>query len=261
MAVRTALQLVQRSASTSSSDDMKRTRSFLTSIYPKLKSHYEWFRRTQRGQISGMATFAESMKELAGACGEGEDRARFEKEFEDVKGNIDDFHWSEEHQLYLDTTVDSRNISEFVVVRGYVCLFPLLLSLIPVDSPKLVATLEFMRDPQYLWCDYGLRSLTPGEKYYGKDEDYWRGPIWIPICYMALKALFTTYATTPGPYQGRAQKVYIELRQNLSKNMYREYKRTGFVFEQYNDKTGKGQRSYPFTGWSSLIVLIMAEQY
>lgn len=26
-------------------------RSFLTSIYPKLRSHYEWFRRTQRGQI------------------------------------------------------------------------------------------------------------------------------------------------------------------------------------------------------------------
>ena len=26
-------------------------RSFLTSVYPKLRSHYHWFRRTQRGQI------------------------------------------------------------------------------------------------------------------------------------------------------------------------------------------------------------------
>lgn len=44
-------------------------------------------------------------------------------------------------------------------------------------------------------------------------------------------------------------------------NMARQYKKTGYIWEQYNDITGAGQRSRPFAGWSALIVLIVAESY
>jgi len=33
------------------------------------------------------------------------------------------------------------------------------------------------------------------------------------------------------------------------------------VWEQYNARTGQGQRNKPFTGWTSLVALIMAEKY
>ena len=42
---------------------------------------------------------------------------------------------------------------------GYVSLFPLLMRLIPVDSPVLGRQLALLADPQRLWTDFGLRSL------------------------------------------------------------------------------------------------------
>ena len=64
-----------------------------------------------------------------------------------------------------------------------------------------------------------------------------------------------------GPYAERAANIYSKLRSNLITNMSKQYKATGYIWEQYNDETGKGQRSRPFAGWSALIVLIIAESY
>ncbi|KAG1240516.1 hypothetical protein G6F68_017584 [Rhizopus microsporus] len=65
----------------------------------------------------------------------------------------------------------------------------------------------------------------------------------------------------PGPYQARAQTIYNQLRDNIIRNVYKEYQKTGYVWEQYSPETGEGMRSHPFTGWTSLVLLIMAEKY
>jgi len=56
-------------------------------------------------------------------------------------------------------------------------------------------------------------------------------------------------------------QVYSELREALVGNMLREWTRTGYFWEQYDPVTGKGQRTHPFNGWSSLALLAMAEVY
>ena len=58
-----------------------------------------------------------------------------------------------------------------------------------------------------------------------------------------------------GPYQEQAKKIYTELRTNIIDNVFKEYERTGYVWEQYNALTGEGRRSHPFTGWTSLVAL------
>ena len=63
------------------------------------------------------------------------------------------------------------------------------------------------------------------------------------------------YAAVEGPYQEQARKVYTELRTNIIDNVFNEYERTGYVWEQYNALTGEGRRSHPFTGWTSLVTL------
>jgi mannosyl-oligosaccharide glucosidase len=65
-------------------------------------------------------------------------------------------------------------------------------------------------------------------------------------------------ATSQGPHKAQAAEIYSELRKNLVKNIFQQWKETGFAWEQYNPETGKGQRTQHFTGWTSLVVKVMS---
>ena len=153
----------------------------------------------------------------------------------------------------------------FVEHTGYLSIFPLMLRVLPADAPQLGKVLESMRDPKRMWTPWGLRSLAKDSNYYQRgnapgDAPYWRGPIWINIQWLALYGLHH-YGHTPGPYQARSLEIYAELRQNVMQNLRKEWERTGFLWEQYSEETGKGQRAHPFNGWSSLVVAIMGEDF
>jgi len=289
-------------------EDREVARKYLNSIYVPLRRHYEWFRRTQRGQIkqygrkahsrseayrwrgrsethvltsgmddfprapahagelhldliSWMGFFSRTMKDIAEFVGEDDDAETFAENEKAIIQNIDDLHWSEQNQMYCDLGVDQEDESYHECHRGYLSLFPLLLALVDPSSPHLGAMLDLMSDPKHLWSPYGIRSLSLSHPEFGKGEDYWKGAIWMPMNYMALTALHGKYAAVEGPYQEQAKKIYAELRTNIINNVFKEYERTGYAWEQYNALTGEGRRSHPFTGWTSLVTLIISEKY
>ncbi|VDM45478.1 unnamed protein product [Toxocara canis] len=148
---------------------------------------------------------------------------------------------------------------------GYVSLYPVMLKLVPHDSDVLRVVLESILSEKDLWSNYGLRSISTLSPYYKAhntehDPPYWRGAIWININYMMLSAL-KYYSSIAGPNQELAFKIYAELRNNVVSNMVREFRRTGYLWENYADDSGQGRGAHPFTGWSSLVLSIMAEQY
>lgn len=153
----------------------------------------------------------------------------------------------------------------FVEALGYVSLFPVLLELLRPDSPRLPAVLAAMRSERQLWTPFGLRSLAADSPFYMRrntqhDPPYWRGSVWVNMNYLALRAL-RGYASAQGPQQERAAEIYRELRHNLVTNVYRQFTESGFLWENYNDRSGRGQGCRPFAGWSALVVLVMAEDY
>nr|UEK51455.1 glucosidase 1B-like protein [Parasacculina yatsui] len=165
----------------------------------------------------------------------------------------------------LRREVLSPPLLQHVGAHGYVSVFPLLLQLLQPDSERLPAVLDSLESPRHLWTEFGLRSLAASAPLYDRrntehDPPYWRGPIWLNANYLAVRAL-AHYGATPGPQQQRARAIHDRLRDNLVANLLTEYKRTGFIWEQYNDRTGRGQGCRPFTGWSSLIVLIMTDHH
>ncbi|GBP52699.1 Mannosyl-oligosaccharide glucosidase [Eumeta japonica] len=158
---------------------------------------------------------------------------------------------------------------------GYVSLFPMLLKVLKPDSPKLGKIFDDLDKPELLWSPYGLRSLSKTSPFYMKrntehDPPYWRGQVWISINYLALGAL-RHYSKVMGPYASRAANLHKRLRDNVVRelffqslgfrNVLSEYKRTGYFWEHYSGVDGKGAGCRPFTGWTALVVLIMAGEY
>ncbi|KAL3649881.1 ADP-ribosylation factor GTPase-activating protein gcs1 [Castilleja foliolosa] len=148
---------------------------------------------------------------------------------------------------------------------GYVSLFPFMGRLIPPDSWILAKQLDLISNTSTLWTKYGLRSLAKTSSLYMQrntehDAPYWRGPIWINMNYLTLSALHY-YSQVDGPYRDRAKNIYNDLRNNLIRNVVNNYNKTGCLWEQYDQKKGKGKGARVFTGWTALVVLIMSEAY
>lgn len=92
------------------------------------------------------------------------------------------------------------------------------------------------------------------------DAPYWRGNIWININYLALEALFH-YSEQGGPHSERASVLHKQLKANIINTIQKSFNQTGVFWEHYSDKTGKGGGTRPFTGWTSLIFAIVADNY
>nr|CDQ00641.1 Bm3361, isoform b [Brugia malayi] len=234
-----------------------------------------------------MALSARVLSKLAKLAGDSQNEEQYLADYNYLMdlNRFDNLHWSQAKQRYCDYGLHSNSrdssysvasVSMKRVARaspklqlvedafGYVSLFPVLLKLLPHDSDKLRIILENIKTER-LWSDFGLRSIAPSSPYYKAhntehDPPYWRGSIWININYLMLAAL-KHYSSVEGPNRELAFGVYSDLRNNLVTNVAREFRRTGFLWENYNDETGQGQGAHPFTGWSSLVLSIMAEQY
>ena len=236
-----------------------------------------------------MADIAEAVAEKSDA-----DLYRSTNQYLSDNALLDKYHWSSKADTYSDygnhtkfaklvqrvvnpsqpgspkktvriVTSKQGPTPKYVNAVGYVSLFPFLVQILDPASPKLDKVLTQLKDTEKLWSEFGLRSLSKSDPIYKKyntehDAPYWRGAVWININFLAVRAL-NHYASIAGPYQGKAKAIYTDLRQNLIDNMFSEYGRSGFIWEQYDDGTGHGKGSHPFTGWSSLVVLMMSEHF
>lgn len=208
--------------------------------------------------ISWIGMFTRAMKDFAQVLGEEDDMEEYARIEQAIVNNIEDLHWDEKEQTYCDATIDEYDEDVHVCHKGYVSLFPFLLKLIPDDKidDRVIPLLETIADPEQLWTEFGIRSLSKSDENYGTKENYWRGPIWMNLNYMILDSL-QYYAQQSNRVRDRAAPIYAALRENVVRNVKQQWEETGFAWEQYNAETGKGQGVRHFLGWTALTVNIM----
>ena len=229
--------------------------SYLRALYPLLKRHYFWFRKTQWGDIksydrdafstkegyrwrgrtvrhiltsglddyprpqpphpgelhtdliSWMGMMTRSMRRIAETIGETEDVTEFQGYETAIIRNIDDLHWDNDAKTYCDATIDDYEESVHVCHKGYISIFPFLTGLLPADSTRLGAILDLISDPEELWSQYGIRSLSKKDEFYETDENYWRSPIWINMNYLIVTNLLVSSHSSYLEFQIVLQKL------------------------------------------------------
>ena len=139
--------------------------------------------------ISWMGMMTRALRHIAEVLDEKDDMEEFSQYENAILHNIDDLHWNADANTYCDATIDEYEENAHVCHKGYISLFPFLTGLIPADSPRLGPILDLISNPNELWSDYGIRSLSKSDEFYGTGENYWRGPIWMNINYLVLKNL------------------------------------------------------------------------
>lgn len=282
---------------------------FTKNIYPKLRLHYDGFRKSQQGEVdefnrgsnreiyrwrgrtsthslaSGLDDYprvlpmdvaelnvdllcwvgvmTRSIKKVAEVLDISEDVQLYTQIEENIMENIEKFHWSEEDKTYCDVSVDDDDEHMFACFKGYISLFPFLTKFIPAQSvDKLEHIVDLLADPNELWTEFGIRSLSKSDQFYRTAENYWRSPIWMNINYLVLESL-SYYNDVSSSYisedlRNKIDDVYTNLRKSLIGNVQKEWERTGFVWEQYDDQTGSARGAKNFMGWSSLVLLMMS---
>ncbi|KAF1921735.1 glycoside hydrolase [Ampelomyces quisqualis] len=203
-----------------------------------------------------VGVMANVLEKIAHYVDRTHDAFAYQNHIRGVKTNLAALHWESKQNVYCDAVV-RNNAHEYVCHKGYISLFPFMTGFIDANHDNLAATLDLLHDSNHLWTDHGIRSLSPESRRYGVGDNYWRSPIWINMNYMILEQLLHL-AKASGPSQQRCRDIYIELRSNIVHTVFSAWLQTGYVWEQYDPVGGHGQRTQHFTGWSALVVKIMA---
>lgn len=212
--------------------------------------------------LSWMGVMSQSMGLVAGVLEESGDQERFDKIKRDIIDNVEMLHWSETDKAYCDVSVNEDDENVHVCHKGYISLFPFLTHLVPEDRvDRLQHIVDLLTNPEELWSEYGIRLLSASDVFYGTAENYWRSPIWININYLVLESL-QHYRKVSAGHLSQAlleqiESTYTKLRENVVGNIYDQWKKTGFAWEQYDDRTGKGKGAKNFLGWTSSVILMM----
>ncbi len=139
--------------------------------------------------ISQQALSALYISRMAKAVEDEVTAKEYKFKYEQLKDTINTLYWDEEDGTYYDIHKNSTTKKkQFVKVLTPASIWPLLAEAPTKGQAKRVASL--LQNPGKLGGPVPVVTLSRDDQQFNaKTGDYWRGGIWLPTTYMAVKAL------------------------------------------------------------------------
>jgi neutral trehalase len=189
----------------------------------------------------------EALAEMAMVLGRKEEAGELRLRAETFKKNMAAL-WHEETGFYLNKRTDTGAFSR----RLSPTLFYPLLARISNKRQAQRMIQEHFFNPEEFAGEWILPSTARNDKSFPKQR-YWKGAIWPPLNFLTYLSL----RNYPGETMKKAQK---ELAEKSLKLFLNEWKRKGYVSENYSSITGTGDDSRlssdRFHSWGALFGII-----
>jgi mannosyl-oligosaccharide glucosidase len=200
-----------------------------------------------------MCLFAKNISEIAERIGRLEylKIARLYKlKAKKIEDKINEFLWCKEDKFYYDRFLNGK----FNKVKTPLSCFVLLAKAAPRERARNMV--KQIMDPDIFFTPFPVATLE--KKHPSFSLDYWRGPVWINTNYVVIKSLIN---------YGYKKEAKI-IADKTVKGVYKEFVRTGYLWECYNQlggsveevcHKGRGGVARHFAGWTGLVLNMMLE--
>ena len=170
-----------------------------------------------------------SMMKIAGKLGKPEDVKKYRSKADTLKARMLKYLWFPEEKSFFNMRRNNGKAIERVTYSNFVPLFQ---GILPKEDGQAMIK-RYLLAPEYMWAEFGLRSLSAQDPSYNNDciiipYSNWQGPIWINANYMYTIALIRyDYPVQAGEIAKKLVPVLLkDIRQNHS------------MHECYNADTG-----------------------
>lgn len=134
-------------------------------------------------QTAQMRLFAHSMRLLAKAAGLDEIARRYAEASARLKEVIEQKLWSNHEGFYFDLAPDGSFIKRFTLAG----VWPMFAGV--TGEQRLSRIIRKLRDPEKFHRPYPFSTLSADDPDFSSRGFYWRGAVWAPTNYVAIRAL------------------------------------------------------------------------
>lgn len=177
---------------------------------------------------------------IAEELGYKKDVTELRKRAEYYRNNLAEL-WDDKTGFYYNRS--TRDL-KFNYRSSPTCFYPLLAK-VPTQNQAERMIKEHLLNTDEFWGEYVIPSVPKNDPAF-KDNEYWRGRIWAPLNFLVYLGL-NNYEFP------EVRHTFAEKSQNL---LLKSWLSHGYVFENYNALTGKGDdvvRSDKFYHWGALL--------